>query len=464
MTSRVFECRTGPIDLDRSRSRRRVERTHKPRGFWPAVFVAVLLVPLAGAAERPAGWAVAVAAAALVLVLYRATGGHAPWGLLAVLAGAAGIFAPRDQLAGVGPGFFVATVLLLVVWLANRGPREQLDEQPRPGSPERRAQVVMGFSGEHHVGQVLARELPQDYVLLNGLQLNRAAGDIDHLVVGPSGVFVLETKTMAGRITCASDGTWTRTKIGRAGTQYPAFVGDPASQALRNVMALRNYLRSRVPRLFDRGNPLWIDGLLVFPHPRTELDTAHSPVPALRLADVVPYICSHTPRRGLQRHEVEAIVAALLAETEWRPRPAAQSAQALVELALGVPIVLALLFGTVALSRIVQAHSAVVVIAHEVARAGALGNSAADALLRMQDRVQEVAPGLGLDPHSVNVECDVSQFARRDGRVAALARYTVDLGALPLAGWVPSPTVVAEHVEWVDPYRAGIGLPVEASH
>ena len=80
----------------------------------------------------------------------------------------------------------------------------------------------------------------------------------------------------------------------------------------------------------------------------------------------------------------------------------------------------------------------------------------------MRERADEVAPGLGLEARAVVLECDVSQFTRRDGRVVAVARYTVDLGSLPFGSWVPAPSVRAEHVEWVDPFRAGIALPLEA--
>jgi hypothetical protein len=225
-------------------------------------------------------------------------------------------------------------------------------------------------------------------------------------------------------------------------------------------MAVRTTLRQRLPELFgSRG--LWIEGVLVFPHPHTELQTEHSRVPAMRLEQVSRYICSHTPRRPLPPLEVDAIAAALLAEAGWRGERMAQSAQALVELALGLPLVLALLFGTVALSRVVQAQTAVVAVAHEAARAGALADTPSAALVRMRERADEVAPGLGLEARSVSLECDVSQFARRNGRVVAVARYSVDLGSPPFGNWLPAPSVRAEHVEWVDPFRAG--LPLEAA-
>jgi hypothetical protein len=87
-----------------------------------------------------------------------------------------------------------------------------------------------------------------------------------------------------------------------------------------------------------------------------------------------------------------------------------QSAQALVELALLLPLVLALVFGTLAMSHTIQTQSAVVALAHEAARAGALGRGPRDAVDRILDRAAMVAPGLGLDPRKIQLDWDVTRF------------------------------------------------------
>jgi Nuclease-related domain len=437
---------------DRSMGR----RLAPAQGLKLALLSALLVVPLAGAAEPPLGWSVAAVTALAILGVARSSGARAPWGWLALLSALAAIVVPRGQFAVVGPALLVATVLSGVLWLANHGSGER--GRPRPGSRERAAQQHMGFSGERQVGDVLARELPEDYVLINGLKLPRGAGDIDHLVVGPSGVFVLETKTMAGRIVCEPDGTWRRTRVGRAGTAYAAFIGDPAAQVQRNIFAVRDCLRKRLPGLFRR-TPLWIDGLVVFPHPKTELLTNDSRVPALHLEQAAPRICQHGPPRTLLPRDVQDVVDALLVEGQ-QPQPAlagrAQRAQALVEAALALPVVVALLLATVALNRIVQAHAAVVAIAHAAARAGALAASPDDAVERIRQRADLVAPGVGLNPHLVRLDWDVSAFSRDPGRVSVVAHYEVGLGDLALAGWAPAFTVRAEHAEWIDPFRGGL--------
>ena len=447
------------LDPSRARPCLRAAKAAALPGFRLAVLVAVLLVPLAGAAEPPEGWVVAALAAVTILILVPILGARVHWGWLTIVLAAAAYVTPRAQLAVLGPALFVATGLCLVLWLASRGSSHPSDGRARLGSREREAQQLMGMSGERHVGQVMARELPQEYVLINGLKLPRGAGDIDHLVVGPTGVFLLETKTMAGRIVCEPDGSWRRTKVGRAGRRTRPTLAIPPRRSSATSSRSAIACGPRLPGLFRRP-PLWIEGLVVFPHPRTELDAEHSRVPAMRLDEATPHICLHVPQRPLQPREVEEVVGVLLVEGQERTPQViqrAQTAQALVEVALALPVVLALLFGTLAISRVVQAQTAVVAVAHEAARAAALGNSPEDAVQRMRQRVDVVAPGLGLDPRAVVLDWDVSRFTATRGQVVATVRYRVDLGDLPVAGWVRCPRCGLN--TWSGSTRSAVGSP-----
>jgi hypothetical protein len=159
-----------------------------------AALAAVVLVPIAGAAEPPLGWWSAAVTALAILMSLLVLGDRARWGWLLVVSGVAALMLPRGPFGAIGPALAVATGLCLVVWLFNRRSGSSRDRgRPRAGSPEREAQLRMGLYGERQVGQVLARELPPEFVLINGLKLPRGAGDIDHLVVGPTGVFLLES-------------------------------------------------------------------------------------------------------------------------------------------------------------------------------------------------------------------------------------------------------------------------------
>lgn len=54
-----------------------------------------------------------------------------------------------------------------------------------------------GAGGEHDVGSVLS-ELPSEFHVLHGIDFYR--GDIDDIVIGPTGVFVVETKSHGGTV------------------------------------------------------------------------------------------------------------------------------------------------------------------------------------------------------------------------------------------------------------------------
>jgi Flp pilus assembly protein TadG len=426
-----------------------------------ATAAAFVLVPLAGAAEPPQGWTVATFTALLMLLAAPMLGERAPWGWLGVALAVIGIVSPLGQFAALEPAIFVACGLCLVLWYANRPEpsRPATRRHPDPDARIRAARQSMGLLGERHVAMELERALPEAYVVINGIKLPRGAGDIDHLVIGPTGVFVLETKTMAGRIECNSDGNWTRTRFGRAGVPLPVYIGNPGLQVQRNIFGVRECLRAAVPNLFV-GPALWIEGLVVFPHPRAELNTSLSRVPALRLEDTVSYICTHEPRRRLEPHEVDEIVEQLLRHGEEPMRPPlamAQGAQALVEVAVLLPMLLGLALGIVALGRIVQAQTGVIALAHEAARAGALARTPDEAVASMRQRIDDVSSGVGLDARAVSLDWDVSTFGRENGRVAATVQYPVNLSDLPLLGWSPPVRVTAAHVEWVDPFRSGVG-------
>ena len=72
-------------------------------------------------------------------------------------------------------------------------------------SRQRMASFVKGARGEERVARELAF-LPGGYRVYHGVALRHNAimpsgGDFDHIVVGPTGVFVVETKNWDGRIT-----------------------------------------------------------------------------------------------------------------------------------------------------------------------------------------------------------------------------------------------------------------------
>ena len=83
-----------------------------------------------------------------------------------------------------------------------------------------------GLQGEKTVIKHLNKTLNDEYYLLNDVYMHNGGGDIDHIVLGPNGVFVLETKNWSGKITCNGD-DWQR--------PGKHDMGSPSRQAKRNA-------------------------------------------------------------------------------------------------------------------------------------------------------------------------------------------------------------------------------------
>lgn len=75
-------------------------------------------------------------------------------------------------------------------------------------SDRRLRNFLKGAEGEEQVARMLGY-LPSDFFVFHSLWLSRngggAAEDVDHVVVGPTGVFVVETKNWAGEISVVKD-------------------------------------------------------------------------------------------------------------------------------------------------------------------------------------------------------------------------------------------------------------------
>lgn len=63
-----------------------------------------------------------------------------------------------------------------------------------------------GYEGERVVGELLEEGLSDKYSVFNDVRFPGRKANIDHIVVGPSGIFVLDTKNWRGTVAWAEDG------------------------------------------------------------------------------------------------------------------------------------------------------------------------------------------------------------------------------------------------------------------
>jgi Nuclease-related domain len=102
-----------------------------------------------------------------------------------VLAAQAGL--PHGGLAGL-------TVAVLMAWRLRFRPSEQARTWRR------------GAQGERRTARLLRRLHRDGYVVLHDLAVPGSPANVDHLLIGPSGVFVIDSKQWAGRIHQGADG------------------------------------------------------------------------------------------------------------------------------------------------------------------------------------------------------------------------------------------------------------------
>jgi hypothetical protein len=152
-----------------------------------------------------------------------------------------------------------------------------------------------GWAGEKRVAKLLSGKLSDDYFLINDLYLYNG-GDIDHIVLGPSGIFVLETKNWSGDITCNGD-VWQR-----AGKSN--FKGSPSRQVKRNAAKIKHLIDSS--QAF-RSLDVWVEGIVVFTNNHATLHLNNPTVLILKLPQLPSHITTHRSPNNLSRQQIEAM-------------------------------------------------------------------------------------------------------------------------------------------------------------
>lgn len=98
---------------------------------------------------------------------------------------------------------------------------------------------IKGDMGEKIVSDYL-KDLPKGYYVFNDLTIPNGKGNIDHLVIGPTGIFLIETKHFSGSFQISGD-EWKK----KTGFHYSNIKGTPGKQAKRNALDLSKLLNSQ---------------------------------------------------------------------------------------------------------------------------------------------------------------------------------------------------------------------------
>ena len=161
--------------------------------------------------------------------------------------------------------------------------------------------LYRGVVGEIEVGEALDR-LGPEWGVLHALPVDVGSADIDHLVIGPAGVFIVMTKNHSGFNVWASQRTFMV-----AGIRHPH---------IRNMESEMG----RAERILSSasGRPVEVAGILAVVAPKSlVVRERHRDVAVLAANTVVPWLLRHS--RALEPAEVSIITTAAKRASTWFP-------------------------------------------------------------------------------------------------------------------------------------------------
>lgn len=138
--------------------------------------------------------------------------------------------------------------------------------------------VTRGINGEALIAERL-QSLSDDYFLLNDVVLPGQPGNIDHVVIGPCGVVVIETKNFSGHVESHGNAWFVNGRRARS----------VSKQANRGAITVREALGQAHPDLKD-SVLRFVDSIAVFVNPsrRVTVDRAQTIVARYsQLLDVI---------------------------------------------------------------------------------------------------------------------------------------------------------------------------------
>ena len=130
-----------------------------------------------------------------------------------------------------------------------------------------------GAKGEESIIKIL-KKLKDDYFVVHDVMLPGKKGNIDHIVIRKSGVFVIETKNWKGKITAHHD-------------QWSTTWGHPSKQAQKNALFIKNVIDSLE---HFKNLRIWVEPIVVFTNSDIDLDVWDMAVKVAKLNELLSFL------------------------------------------------------------------------------------------------------------------------------------------------------------------------------
>lgn len=193
------------------------------------------------------------------------------------------------------PWHFTAffALFLAFAWLTRRIGAPWLERLVEEGINYRK-----GAEGERLTADALS-SLPDTYSVFHDLTHTRIFGNIDHIVVGPTGVFAIETKKWIGSVTLSGHGTLTLDGKHDKTRHAKAILGRAAN------------LKQKIEALADIST--FVQAVMVFPTASVQVAPQTSSALAVRRVDLIEaYLTQPHPQRALTPQQVETVTRRLV--------------------------------------------------------------------------------------------------------------------------------------------------------
>lgn len=200
----------------------------------------------------------------------------------------------------VSPGGLIAVAILAVAYwlvdrLANVVANRLTDRFDKELRNHRRGQL-----GEEHVAEALRSHLDSEWTLYRNIILpGRKGGDLDSVLVGPTGVWALEVKNYTGAYRYVRNRWERQTKRGWAPAR-----SSPSDQVRRNAGRLHDFLEAD-----DIAQ--YVKGVVVWANPDSSIELADSDTPVWRLNKLDEPLAAARARTALPPERLARIHAKL---------------------------------------------------------------------------------------------------------------------------------------------------------
>src|SRR5579863_1909821 len=162
--------------------------------------------------------------------------------------------------------------LVLAVWAESRR-KPPKPAGPPPSDTDTQERIKAGIAGEQLVATQLGRALDDDWTLLRGYRNRR--GEIDHLLLGPRGLFAIEVKNINATVSIDGD-RWRADKYDNFGNLVEQ--REIADQKGRSPSEQLNEPAADLERfLHERGQRVTVQRVVVLAHKRSRVGSRRHP-------------------------------------------------------------------------------------------------------------------------------------------------------------------------------------------